>query len=199
MTILRPGFARIMRLFYNKQDAALHLREVARQSGMHTPSVTRFLDALEKEQVLRVYKDGNLKKYSIKKSKQAYLALAAFDVEKYLKLPDIRKNAIQVYLNALPEHPVFAILFGSTAKESYQKESDIDILIITNKQVATKSAEREADALTAMSINTFQMTYDSFIKELKLKKDMVVQSATTTGYPLLNHVRYYEVLYSERI
>ncbi len=50
-----------------------------------------------------------------------------------------------------------------------------------------------------MDVSTFQMTYKAFITELKLKEDKVVQSAIKTGYPVIDHIRYYEVLCNEAI
>ena len=38
-----------------------------------------------------------------------------------------------------------------------------------------------------------------FLDELKLKNDRVVQSALNTGYPLTNHIMYYEAYYNEKI
>ena len=199
ITILKSGYGKIMHLFYKNKTVKLHLREIARQTTLHEPSVTRFLHALEKEQILQSEKDGNLKKYSVKQSKRSYLIFASFDIERFEKLPNIRKNAIQTYLDHLPEQPVFAILFGSTAKETYKEDSDIDILIITNNKISAEEAEKEVDALTAMKVSTFHMTYKDFIKDLKMKEDKVAQSAIQSGYPLLNHIHYYGALYNERI
>jgi len=199
ITILKSGYWKIMQLFYKVKSAKLHLREIARQTKLHEPSVTRFLNALEKEQILKSEKDANLKKYSLKQSKMGYLVFESFDIERFEKLPSIRKNAIKTFLDKLSEKPVFAILFGSTAKGTYKEDSDIDILIITNKKISTKEAEKETDALTAIRISTFQITYKDFLIELKMKEDKVVQSAVQSGYPLLNHIQYYEALYNERI
>ncbi len=121
-----------------------------------------------------------------------------FDVEKLEKLPQIRKQAVETYIKNLPKQPIFVILFGSTAKENYTKESDMDILLIANRKIDPKNAEKEADTLHAIKISTFQITYEAFIKELKLKEDKVIQSAIRTGYPIINQVRYYEVLDYER-
>ena len=199
ITILKSGYWKIMQLFYKDKTARLHLREIARQTKLHEPSVSRFLSSLEKDQILKSEKDGNLKKYSIKKGLRAYFIFEAFDLERFEKLPSIRRNAIKTYLDNLPEKPVFAVLFGSTAKGTYKEDSDIDILIITNKKISAEKAEKETDALTAMKISTFQTTYEDFLTELKMKEDKAVQSAINSGYPLINHIQYYEVLYNERI
>ena len=199
ITRSKLGYKKIMKLFYEDKTVKLHLREIARLTKLHEPSVSRFLNSLEKDQILKSEKDGNLKKYSVKKGLRAYLIFEIFDLERFEKLPSIRRNAIKIYLDNLHERPVFAVLFGSTAKGTYKQDSDIDVLIIMNRKISVEKAEKETDALTAMRISTFQITYKDFLVELKIKEDKVVQSAMNSGYPLINHIRYYEVLYNERI
>ncbi len=188
-----------MQLFYKDKAVKLHLREIARQTELFEPSAYRFLNSLEKDQILRSEKDGNLKKYSIRKGLRAYFLFEAFDLENFEKLPSIRRNAIKTYLDNLPEKPMFAILFGSTAKGTYREDSDIDILLIANRKINPEQAEKEVNALTAMKMSTFQITYKDFLTDLKVKEDKVVQSAINSGYPLINHIQYYEALYNERI
>ena len=62
----------------------------------------------------------------------------------------------------------------------------------------TPSTSKTA-SLTSMKISTFQIKYKDFLFDLKMKEDKVVQSAINSGYPLINHIQYYEVLYNERI
>jgi len=190
---------KIVRLFYQNKFQQIHLREIARQAELHGPSATRCLKVLEKEKILKSEIEGNLKKYSLRHNKPAYAILTLLDVEKMEKLPVVRKNAISSYLKALPVPPVFAVLFGSTAKENYRENSDMDLLIVTNNKMDTKKAEREADAVGAVKVSTFQITYQNFLNELKMKEDKVVQSAIYSGYPLINHIAYYEVLFNEGI
>jgi len=198
-TVLKPGVYKILKEFYVGKNNKIHLREMARKTGMHGQSIYRYLNELEKKKILKSEKDGNLKKYMLRHNQEVYALLALFDVEKVEKLPLMRKSAIMTYINSLPSPPVFAVVFGSTAKESYTENSDIDILLITYKKIDTKNAEKEADALNGIKISTFQITYEEFKKELKLKQDKVVQSALESGYPLLNHLYYYWVLKNERV
>ncbi len=198
-TILKPGIEKILNIFYKNQNQQTHLRELSRMTKMHGQSITRYLKALEKEGILKSEKKGNLKQYSLRMNKKACFTRALFDIEKFEKLPDMRKSAVAAYIRKLPEMPVFIVLFGSTAKETYTAESDMDLLLIANRKIQARDAEKEADALNAVKISTFQMTYSDFIKELKLKEDNVVQSALQTGYPLMNHLFYYEALQNEGI
>ena len=199
LTLLRTGYGKIMRLFYRDRAAKLHLREIARRTGLFGPSVYRFLNSLEKDGILKSEKDGNLKKYSVRKGLRAYFLFEAFDLEKFEKLPMIRRNSIKTYMDSLPEKPVFVVLFGSTAKGTYREHSDVDVLLVTNRRINAEKAEKETNALTAMKMSTFQITYKNFLTDLKMKDDKVVQSAVNSGYPLISHLQYYGTLYNERI
>lgn len=197
-TILNSGIEKILKIFYYEKKK-LHVRALSRKTGLYGQSIIRYLRKLEKEDFLKSEKDGNMKKYSLRNKKQVYSILTLFDIERYDELPTIRKTAIKHYLESLPEKPVYAILFGSTAKNNYEEESDIDILLVTNNKINSEEAEKEADALTTKKISTFQITYKEFKKELKLKEDKVIQSAINTGYPITNHISFYEELNDERI
>ena len=65
--MIQTGHSKILRLFYENKRANLHLRDIARKTKLYPNSTTRFLNQLEKEGILTSQKDGNLKKYRIKK------------------------------------------------------------------------------------------------------------------------------------
>ena len=69
-TILKTGQSKILNLFYEDKKVSFHLRDIARKTKLYPNSVTRFLNQLEKEGILTSQKDGNLKKYKIKKSER---------------------------------------------------------------------------------------------------------------------------------
>jgi len=198
-TLLRPGIDKILRAFHEERGASIHLRELSRKTGLTGQSITRHLALLEKNNVLESNREGNQRRYRLTTAKHTCALLALFDIERFERLPRIRQQGITTFLQVLPQQPVYAILFGSTAKENYNKGSDVDILIITNERTETKTAEKEADALHATRISAFQMTREAFKKELRLKEDNVIQSAVRTGYPLINHIRYYEEINHEGI
>ena len=194
--IIKPGIEKIMRLFYESKRE-IHLRDIARKTKLNENSVTRFLRVLEKEKFLLSKKDGNLKKYNINRSKQVFSLFSLFDIWRFEKLPSLRKKSIEIFIDKLNSVPVFAVLFGSSAKENFNKKSDIDLLIVVNGKIKTDKAEFETEAQTDLKIQCFQMDYNDFLLELKMKKEPVLQSAIKTGYPLINHIRYYEVIYYE--
>jgi predicted nucleotidyltransferase len=199
LNIINKGYKKILELFYFSKFETIHLREIVKKTSMNENSVYRFLNKLEKKDILKSNKKGNMRLFSIRKNDNAYLTFAFFDNERYNKLPNIRKIAIQKYIQALPNIPVFIILFGSTAKNNFNKDSDVDLLIVTNEKINTEKAEHLADSQSAIKISTFQINYKNFLRELKVKEDKVLQSAIKTGFPLINHMLYYEVLFDEKL
>ncbi|MCK5321109.1 nucleotidyltransferase domain-containing protein [Candidatus Pacearchaeota archaeon] len=193
-TILKTGYKKIMRLFYEKKNVQIHLRDIARRTGLNSNSVTRFLSQLEKRNILKSVKEGNLKKYSVRKNMGTFLVFSIFDVERADKLLSLRKEAINYFLKKLKEQPIIVLLFGSTAKLSSVKGSDIDLLFVVNKKIKVKGAEDYAEAQTGINVNCLQISYSDFIKEVKIKEDCVVQSAINSGYPLTNRLKYYEMV-----
>lgn len=194
-TIMKSGCEKIIRLFYSDKNAKIHLREIARKTRLNENSATRFLLDIEKENMLVSEKDGNMKKYSILKNDITFALFALFDTERFSRLPAVRKNAISHFLNELVEKPVIAVLFGSTAKETYRNESDIDLLLVVNRKISTENAENYAESQTGMKVNAIQIAFPAFFNELRIGSDSVIKSAVSTGYPLSNHILYYrEVL-----
>ena|SRR3989344_3915417 len=198
-TILKQGYEKIISIFYQNKLAKIHLREIARKTNLNENSATRFLKELEQNKILIARKDGNLKKYELLLRDKVYSIFSFFDINRFNNLPNLRQKAILYFLQEIKEKPIIAFLFGSTAKNTYKEQSDIDLLLIVNKKIDISKAKEYVDAQTALRISCFQISIDEFKKELKLKQDHVIQAAINTGYPLTNHLEYYRMLYDERI
>ena len=198
-TLFKTGYEKILKLFYSDRNAQFHTIEIVRRTGLNENSAFRFLNQMEKDKILISKKDGNMKKYSIAKNDVAYSLLTHLDILKFNSLPSIRKSATKLFLSKLKEQPIMVILFGSTAKENFQEQSDIDLLLIVNRKIDTKGAVSHADAQTGIRISAIQITFEELVEEIKLKNDKVIQSALNTGYPITNHIKYYEMIYYEGI
>ncbi|MDI6737072.1 MAG: nucleotidyltransferase domain-containing protein [Nanoarchaeota archaeon] len=196
-TIIKPAVWKIMGAFYRNKNAPLHLREMARNVKMNESSISRQLNLLVKAGMLNEAKDGNMKKFSA--SRQAICSLfPLFDYERLEKLPILRRDAIKLYLERIGSKPVLAVVFGSTAKNSYKDDSDIDILAVYGTRQDNRLACKEAEAQTGIHIQEFQIGEAEFYKELLMQQDKVVQSALASGFPVFNRRYYYERAFNER-
>lgn len=194
-TIIKKQYWDILNVFYKNKNKPMHLRELSRTINLKEGALSRHLNNLLKEKILTYEIEGNLKKFKTKNKNQIF---TLFDIQKFENLPSIRKSSVNFYIKQLKNKPILIILFGSTAKQTFKEESDIDILTIFNKKTNNNDAIKYAEAQTGIKINEFQLTYDEFIKEIKMKQDNVIQSALETGYPIYNHLFYYEVLLDEQ-
>lgn len=196
-TILNSGYRKILGLFYASRNERIHLREIARKTGLNENSASRFLRQLEDKGILESGKDANLKRYWISQRDTTYFLLSLFDVEKLHSLPLLRQDAISCFLKELGEKPIIAILFGSTARGGFRDGSDIDLLLVVNRKTSTETAEDFAESQTAIKVSPIQIKYPDFMKELRLREDKVIESAITTGYPITNHILFYQLTQNE--
>lgn len=193
-TILKPAVYKILKLFYNNKNNPLHLRDIARKTGLNESSIFRQLNMLVKENVFKTYPEANLKKFKVN-NLILPLIFPLFDEERIKNLPLLRKNALNEYIRQLKEKPVIALVFGSTAKGTFRDDSDIDFLIVTNSRQNDKDTKKYVQALTNIRIQSFKITENNFAEELIRKQDKVVQSALETGFPCFNEKYFYEVIY----
>ena len=191
-TLIKEAYWNILQEFYTNNNTPQHLREISRNIKLDQSALTRHLNNLTKDKILTYRIEGNLKKFYINKNYVKNI-FPIYDEERLEALPILRRNAIKFYIQELEEKPVFAIIFGSTAKNTYKEDSDIDIITVFNKKTDTKKAKDYAQAQTGITISEFQLTYKDFIKETKLKEDQVIQSGIESGFPIYNNKSYYEV------
>lgn len=193
-TITKKPIWDILEVFYRNNNQPIHLRELSRIIKQSEGSISRHLNYLLKEKILISHKKGNLKEFKLKSIHHSF---TLFDIQRFENLPYIRKSSINFYIKSLKEKPVFIILFGSTAKETFTESSDINIIAVFNKKIDTHEARKNAEIQTGVKISEFQLSYYDFIKELKMKQDNVIQAGLETGYPIYNHTFYYEVVLNE--
>lgn len=191
-TIIKGTYWKILNEFYN-ENKPIHLRELSRRIKLKEGALSRHLNKLKKENILLSKKEGNLKKFMLNFEKKAEI-FTIIDINKYENLPYLRKKTLNFYIEHLKEKPIFVILFGSTAKGTLKKNSDIDIITVFNKKTNTKESQKNAEAQTGIKIREFQLTFNEFIKEIKLKKDYVIQAGLETGFPIYNHLYYYKII-----
>ena len=194
-TIIHESVKKILKLFHEDYYRRIHLREICRKTSLNENTVSKILNRLIEENFLDYEKRGNLKEYFMKNNRKSIAILALFDAEKFESLPKIRKKAIKLYLDNLPEFPLIAILFGSTAKENFNDNSDIDLFLITNRKIDDGKSKDYSESQKGIEINGFQIRLKDFESDIQLKKDKVLQAAIKTGYPISNmHLFYQNVL-----
>jgi len=185
-----------LKLFYENSNSPIHLRDISRKIRLNESTTSTHLNNLVKGGILKTEKEANLKKFSIYKNKIPFI-FPLFDYEKLDALPLVRRDAIKLYVEKLDRKPLLVIIFGSTAKGNFRKDSDIDLLVIFPEKYDDRKIIEYVDSQTGIRIQTFKITEKQFNEELKFKKDKVIQSALETGFPVLNEKYFYEAMNNE--
>ena len=166
-------------------NPGVHKRQLSKQLKLGMPSIDYAIKKVYK--LLKKRRSGNQIKYFLNYSEEALTpAIYCIEYSRFEKLPAKVKASVKDFLKELKEKPIIAALFGSYAKNSYTKDSDIDILLVFQKICNTKGIEGTAK-LVSMRTNTLispvYLDYDSFkeafhdsTKEFfkNLKKDKIL-------------------------
>lgn len=120
----------------------IHARALAKKLEINHMTAIRNLKELVSENVLEFRKDGRNKVYFLKKNMEARnyaLISELYKLNKILKkYPELRKTIKSIQQN---KEIVLAILFGSYAKGTANKNSDIDVFIETKDRNLKKELE----------------------------------------------------------
>lgn len=112
-------------------------KEIEKRSGYSHESTFRILKGLAEKKCLVEKKVGKTNVYTIVKDRDIlYQAFAGYATKKRLAFRQkhllLYKRLYELLNEAKPEGP--AIIFGSFAKGTETKNSDIDLLIVTNRK-----------------------------------------------------------------
>ena len=147
---------------------------------------------LEKEGLIKINKAGNSKLSGLTYKFDNSL----FEAE-YLRSKELfnNKNLLVIH-NSLSElkFPFIALLFGSYAKKTSNKNSDIDILTIGGNE---KEIQRTL-SLYPDKIHLTSISYEDFISMAKSKEFSIVSEAIKNNIILIGIEEYYRLLKNVR-
>lgn len=180
----------------NKPEG-IHLRELSRLVKSGLPNVKRFVDILEKEKVIKKQKQANLLNLFLKEGPKTIAYLKQVNTEKFLALPNNIQSAINEFLFELEVRPIIVLLFGSYAKSTYTKNSDIDIFLVFQKLEKPENIEncaRRVGMRTNTKLSPVYTDYKSFENNFlnkdhdfskEIRKNAIVIAGVENYYPLL--------------
>lgn len=148
--------AEFFRILFGLDSVELHLREIARQSGLTIGTVRQEAEKLKRLSLILKRKDGNRAYYKANKKHPLYdlinkMVLRTFGVigvlEQELKDFDLE----------------FAFIFGSVASGKNRLESDVDLFLIGNTSLrAVSSTVSQASLKIGKEINVHVMKPEEF-------------------------------------
>jgi len=182
--IFGKGRSKILECFYKNKNKEIYFSEILRQTGLTQNTTLMHLKLLEENNlILSIRKIGNTFYRINTKNPQIYSILSYFDYKRLNELPFSRRKAIIDFLEKIKSKPLIALVFGSTAKGTFESKSDIDIYLIYNKREAKDNKLiNEVEALTGTKIQTFISSYENFKEQILKQEDKVLIHAIKTGF-----------------
>ena len=192
-TLFGKGKEKILECFYKNRNKELYFSEILRETKLTQNTTLKHLANLQKlGLIVSTKKIGNTFYKINSKSVSLYAIFSYFDYRKIEQLPFKRKKAIVEFLTKLNPQPLIAVIFGSTAKGTFSKESDIDILLVYNKKETDDTKlKKDIESITGEKIQTFIIDINYFREQLKKEEDSTIVHSIKTGFPITGNDKFY--------
>jgi predicted nucleotidyltransferase len=180
-------------------NPGMHLREIARSTKLGIPAVKNHLDNFLKEKVLIKKQEGrNVKFYVNFRNRKIIPYLSQIETNRLERLPKNIGDAITDILSAIENKPIITIIFGSYAKGSYTKGSDLDVLFVFNE--IDKEIEEKIKLISSRYLLKIRPVYFSW-KEFREKffnaKDVFMREIRENKI-IVSGVEYWVMLENEK-
>ena len=187
---------RILEQVYIKPGT--NMRGLSKSLKLGMPSIQCGLRKVKN--LVKKEKSGNQIKFYIDYSEEDIIpALYFVESSRLKKLPSKVRITVMDFLKELKEKPLISVVFGSYAKEDYNKDSDVDILLVFQDLKDRKNLERiarNASMKTNVKLSPVYLNYEVFKESFHnsskkffsdLKKDKI----------LLNGIEWWRLLENE--
>ena len=179
---------KILKLLLEKREDKFTIKKIAEALKINYRIAYEQVIKLEKEKLLKITKVGNSKicEFTGKFNSKVFEA-------EYLRRKELFKNKNFLVLhNRLAElnFSFIALLFGSYAKKTANKHSDIDILAIGGDEKEIKATI----SLLPDKIHLTCITYNNFIHMARSKEFTVVSEALKSNIILIGIEDYYRLI-----
>ncbi|MEX2017159.1 MAG: nucleotidyltransferase domain-containing protein [Candidatus Pacearchaeota archaeon] len=195
-TLFNKGREKILECFYRNREKELYFSEILRETKLTQNTTLKHLANLQKlNMVISTKKTGNTFYKINPKNPLVFAIFSYFDYKRLNELPSERKRAINEFLEKIEIKPLIAIIFGSTAKGTFGKESDVDVLLIYNKkELEDSKLKKDIRAVTGVKLQTFIIDFDYFKEQILREEDKVIIHAVKTGFPITGNDKFYQEL-----
>jgi predicted nucleotidyltransferase len=181
---------KIYKAFFDLQEIKLYYNQIKEHTNLSHSSLQNAINKLKKANSIEEEKTKSNTFYKIKDKKLFALKFSEIAINKFSKLKPNIKTPLKNFLKNLPEEIYTIVLFGSTARGEETKDSDIDLLIVSNKKQDISKNKKEAEITSKYPLSLFQATTMQF----KENKDDVIIQARKTGFAIYKEQNFYEAL-----
>lgn len=168
---------KVLRHLAMHKDWQFNITELARDISINKGILSRLIENLENENLIKITRKGKIKLFSINKDN---LFIKDIIISLFEKEADFPKNILENLVKKLRDKVESIILYGSFAKGTAKLSSDIDVLIIVNKKENNLEKEIEVfkkdflkkdlvlrvDIIDILELKNLYKTQEPFIKSV---------------------------------
>ncbi|MGZ7043763.1 MAG: nucleotidyltransferase domain-containing protein [Methanobacterium sp.] len=181
---------RLIRALIENEGQNISIAQLSKRSGMDYKNVYNSVKQLEKEGLLTLERFGNALNCILNKKIHPIIFEAEFERRKNL-LTDKNLQILYKKLKSL-NFSFIALIFGSYAKGTSSKGSDIDLMVIGEKN-REKEIERII-SLLPLNIHFVFLNYGEFLGMGRSKEFTVVSEAMKRNIILIGIEDYYRLI-----
>ena len=179
----------VIKLIEN-DEKRLTIHQLSQKTGIPYSNVHNIIKKLENEDLVSLEKIGNAYQCRINKKVHPLIFEAEFERRKVLmKNSDFK--VLQTKLNSL-KFSFTAIIFGSHAKGTASKGSDVDMLVVGESKRET-DIERTVSILP-LNIHFLFFSYEEFLSMSQSREFNVVSEAIKSNVILVGIEDYYRLM-----
>lgn len=181
---------KIYRVYFESKKSSLYFNEIKELSNLSDSSLTATLNRLIKNNTLTQEKTKSNTFYKIKDKKLIALKFSELAIKRFQDLNRGVRVPLNNFLKELPKTIYTIILFGSASRKEERKDSDIDLLVVTDKAINLDSNKKNAEVISNHHLSIFQCKINDFLEN----KDHVIIQARKTGFPIYKEQNFYEAV-----
>ena len=189
---MRPE-EKVYKAYFESKKLSLYFNEIKELSKLSDSSLTNTLNRLTAEKILYREKTKSNTFYKVKNKKLMALKFSELAMNTFNNLNRGIKVPLNNFLNNFPLSIHTVVLFGSASRKEEREESDIDLLVVSDKEQDLKKNKNEGEIVSKYAISIFQCTTQEFIHGM----DDVIIQAKKTGFPIYKEQNFYEEILDE--
>jgi predicted nucleotidyltransferase len=119
----------VLKLFFRDPTTRVHIRELARRTGLHPNTVLRDTKLLVKDELLTTAENRAVKEVAANQDNPRFTLL-----KRIANIEEIMLSGIVEFLNEKYGTPSAIIVFGSYSRGEDRVDSDVDIAVLTTRK-----------------------------------------------------------------
>ena len=177
----------ILNLYTSNYNKQLYLREISKLTKITLKTIQNTIQTLEKENILKSLIKGKNKYFRLNRDNiQTKFCLLQAEIYKTLLFAQ-KYPLFKIFLKEIKSNNTL-IAFGSFAKFKADKDSDLDLLIISIDE------EKIPSHLIPNNVHNIELTESSFIKSLE-KQEILIKEIEENHVILNNHSFYVNTMW----